>query len=107
MKTLKAALVALLAVSGAALAQETTLSAVVFVPRNTTFGEIFVRFVEQTNREGKGLVQINLRGGPDAIPTFEQGNAATQRRSRHGLAPADLLYQRLPGVRRANPGRRR
>ena len=75
MKTLKAALVALLAVSGSALAQETTLSAVVFVPRNTTFGEIFVRFVEQANKEGKGLVQINLRGGPDAIPTFEQGNA--------------------------------
>ena len=58
-----------------ASAQETTLSAVVFVPRNTTFGEIFVRFVEQVNKEGKGLVQIKLRGGPDAIPTFEQGNA--------------------------------
>jgi len=58
-----------------AVAQETTLSAVVFVPRNTTFGEIFVRFVDQVNKEGKGLVQINLRGGPDAIPTFEQGNA--------------------------------
>jgi TRAP-type transport system periplasmic protein len=56
-------------------AQETTLSAVVFVPRNTTFGEIFVRFVDQVNKEGKGLLQINLRGGPDAIPTFEQGNA--------------------------------
>jgi TRAP-type C4-dicarboxylate transport system substrate-binding protein len=58
-----------------AAAQETTLSAVVFVPRHTTFGEIFVRFVEHLNKEGKGLVQVNLRGGPDAIPTFEQGNA--------------------------------
>jgi TRAP-type C4-dicarboxylate transport system substrate-binding protein len=75
MKTLKAALVALLSVSGTALAQETTLSAVVFVPRNTTFGEIFVRFVEHVNKEGKGILQISLRGGPDAIPTFEQGNA--------------------------------
>src|SRR5262245_5285157 len=69
------ALLVLLAACGTATAQETTLSAVVFVPRNTTFGEIFVRFVEQANKEGKGLVQINLRGGPDAIPTFEQGNA--------------------------------
>jgi TRAP-type C4-dicarboxylate transport system substrate-binding protein len=60
---------------GGAAAQETTLSAVVFVPRNTTFGEIFVRFVDRVNNEGKGVVQINLRGGPDAIPTFEQGNA--------------------------------
>src|ERR1043165_3351028 len=76
MKTFKSfAAAALVAWAGAAAAQETTLSAVVFVPKNTTFGEIFVRFVEQTNKEGKGLVQINLRGGPDAIPTFEQGNA--------------------------------
>ena len=58
-----------------AAAQETTLNAVVFVPRNTTFGEIFVRFVDQANKDGKGLVQIKLIGGPDAIPTFEQGNA--------------------------------
>jgi len=76
MKLLKGALAALLTVgAGAASAQETTLSAVVFVPRNTTFGEIFVRFVDQVNKDGKGVVQINLRGGPDAIPTFEQGNA--------------------------------
>jgi TRAP-type C4-dicarboxylate transport system substrate-binding protein len=67
--------VALIACCGAAAAQETTLNAVVFVPRNTTFGEIFVRFVEQVNKEGKGLVQVKLIGGPDAIPTFEQGNA--------------------------------
>jgi TRAP-type C4-dicarboxylate transport system substrate-binding protein len=71
-----AALAAALAVSaGAAVAQETTLNAVLFVPRNTTFGEIFVRFVDHVNREGKGVVQIKLIGGPDAIPTFEQGNA--------------------------------
>ena len=76
MKTLIAAACASLALwTAPAAAQETTLSAVVFVPRNTTFGEIFVRFVDQVNKEGKGLVQINLRGGPDAIPTFEQGNA--------------------------------
>jgi TRAP-type C4-dicarboxylate transport system substrate-binding protein len=66
---------ALAAFAAPAAAQETTLSAVLFVPKNTTFGEIFVRFVEQTNKEGKGLVQIVLRGGPEAIPTFEQGNA--------------------------------
>ena len=76
MKALKAFLCALLAGgAGAAAAQETTLNAVLFVPRNTTFGEIFVRFVERANADGKGLVQIKLIGGPDAIPTFEQGNA--------------------------------
>ena len=76
MKIPKALLLACLAAAAMpAAAQETTLNAVVFVPRNTTFGEIFVRFVEQANKEGKGLVQIKLVGGPDAIPTFEQGNA--------------------------------
>jgi TRAP-type C4-dicarboxylate transport system substrate-binding protein len=76
MRVLRGLLAALLAGStGAALAQESTLSAVLFVPRNTTFGEIFVRFVDKANADGKGLVQIKLIGGPDAIPTFEQGNA--------------------------------
>ena len=81
MKMLKGAAAALLAltagvlISGPARAQETTLTAVVFVPRNTTFGEIFVRFVDRVNNEGRGVVKIELRGGPDAIPTFEQGNA--------------------------------
>jgi TRAP-type transport system periplasmic protein len=76
MKSLKAFLLLLMAGwAGAAPAQETTLNAVLFVPRNTTFGEIFVRFTDEVNRQGKGLVQIKLIGGPDAIPTFEQGNA--------------------------------
>jgi TRAP-type C4-dicarboxylate transport system substrate-binding protein len=75
-RLLKAAATAAAALAASvAAAQETTLNAVLFVPRNTTFGEIFVRFVEHVNREGKGLVQVKLIGGPDAIPTFEQGNA--------------------------------
>ena len=58
-----------------ALAQETVLRAAVFVPTNTVFGEMFGRFVTHVNNEGKGLVQINLVGGPSAIPSLEQGNA--------------------------------
>jgi TRAP-type transport system periplasmic protein len=69
------AFVALACSTASVMAQETTLNAVVFVPRNSTFGEMFVRFVDETNKQGKGLVQIKLIGGPDAIPTFEQGNA--------------------------------
>ena len=74
------------------------------MPRNTTFGEIFVRFVEHVNKEGKGLVQISLRGGPGRHPDLRAGQ--------RGCAPAwstwcpsrsTLLYQRLPGVRRADP----
>jgi TRAP-type C4-dicarboxylate transport system substrate-binding protein len=67
--------IALVCGAASVAAQETTLNAVVFVPRNSTFGEMFVRFVDETNKQGKGLVQVKLIGGPDAIPTFEQGNA--------------------------------
>ena len=75
MRMLKAAAAAAAALAAGVAAAQETLNAVLFVPRNTTFGEIFVRFVEHVNREGKGLVQVKLIGGPDAIPTFEQGNA--------------------------------
>ena len=61
--------------ASSAFSQETTLRAAVFVPTNTVFGEMFGRFVEQVNKEGKGLVQIRLVGGPEAVPSFEQGNA--------------------------------
>jgi TRAP-type C4-dicarboxylate transport system substrate-binding protein len=75
MKRCIALAAALAAWASGAAAQETTLNAVLFVPRNTTFGEIFVRFVDQLNAQAKGVVQLRLIGGPDAIPTFEQGNA--------------------------------
>ncbi len=75
-RTLLAGLALALAVPAGA--QETTLSAVVFVPRQSLFAEMFVRFVDQVNREGKGLVQIRLAGGPDAMPPFEQANATAR-----------------------------
>ena len=61
--------------AGPVLAQEAVLRAAVFVPTNTVFGEMFGRFVTHVNNEGKGLIQINLVGGPSAIPSLEQGNA--------------------------------
>ncbi|MEO7404675.1 MAG: TRAP transporter substrate-binding protein DctP [Burkholderiales bacterium] len=71
------AVAALGAVLGApiAFAQEVTLRAAVFVPVNTTFGELFGRYVDYVNQTGKGTLQIRLVGGPDAVPPFEQGNA--------------------------------
>lgn len=56
-------------------AQETTLRAAMFVPAATLNGQFFQRFVDKVNAEGKGLVQIRLVGGPEAIPAFEQPNA--------------------------------
>lgn len=67
---------ALLAWAGcAATAQEVTLRAVNAFQGGTYFAKDFEAFVEKVNAEGKGIVQIRLVGGPEAIPTMEQGAA--------------------------------
>ena len=62
-------------ISGVSLAQEATLRAGVFVPVNTAFGEMCGRFINHLNENAKGVVQIRLVGGPEAIPSFEQAKA--------------------------------
>ena len=58
-----------------ASAQELTLRAVSAFPENSIYVTRFVKWIEQVNKEGKGVLQINFIGGPKAIPTFEMGNA--------------------------------
>lgn len=66
-----AVVVALTAVAAA----ETTLKAVNAFNPDTFFARRFGAFVQKVNEEGKGLVQIKVVGGPEAIPVFEVGNA--------------------------------
>lgn len=54
---------------------EVTLKAVSAFNTDTFFTDRFKVFVDKVNEDGKGLVQINFLGGPEAIPTFEVGNA--------------------------------
>jgi TRAP-type C4-dicarboxylate transport system substrate-binding protein len=70
-----AAMTLALALVGTASAQEVTLKAGSFLPLNINFGEPFKRFADHVNAEGKGLVQIRVVGGPEAVPPFELGNA--------------------------------
>jgi TRAP-type transport system periplasmic protein len=65
---------ALLAAETAA-AQEITLKAAVFVPPSTTYGVPFKRFVDHVNETGRGLVQIRVVGGPEAVPAEGQAQA--------------------------------
>jgi TRAP-type C4-dicarboxylate transport system substrate-binding protein len=58
----------------AAPAQEVRLKAASFLPLSQSWGELFKRWVDETNRRGKGIVQIDAVG-PEAIPTLEQPNA--------------------------------
>ncbi|MBR9830136.1 MAG: ABC transporter substrate-binding protein, partial [Oceanospirillales bacterium] len=56
-------------------AAEVTLKAVSAFGQDTYFNQRFAQFVEKVNAEGKGILQINVVGGPEAIPPFEIGNA--------------------------------
>ena len=58
-----------------AAAQEVTLRMVSAFPENGIYYRQIERWVQKVNAEGKGVLQINLIGGPKAIPTFEVGNA--------------------------------
>lgn len=58
-----------------AQANEVTLKAVSAFNLDTFISQRFNQFVEKVNDEGKGLVQIQVLGGPEAIPSFEVGNA--------------------------------
>ncbi|GAA0697393.1 TRAP transporter substrate-binding protein DctP [Marinobacterium maritimum] len=56
-------------------AAEVTLKAVSAFGQDTYFNQRFAQFVDKVNAEGKGVLQINVVGGPEAIPPFEIGNA--------------------------------
>lgn len=63
------------AIAGAAGAEELTLKAAVFVPPSTTYGIPFKRFVDHVNETGKGVLQIRIVGGPEAVPADGQAQA--------------------------------
>ena len=56
-------------------AAEVTLKAVSAFGQDTYFNQRFAQFVDKVNTEGKGILQINVVGGPEAIPPFEIGSA--------------------------------
>jgi len=58
-----------------ASAEEMTLKAAAFVPVTTTYGIPFKRFVDHVNETGKGVLQIRIVGGPEAVPADGQAQA--------------------------------
>lgn len=54
---------------------EDVLNAVVAFPKPLDFTKSFLRYVDTVNEKGKGVVQINVQGGPEVIPPQEQGDA--------------------------------
>lgn len=77
MRTLIAAASLGALVAGGALAEEVTLRGVSAFAGGTTFSRAFEDFVKRVNETGQGTVQIDYVGGPEAVPTFELGNAVS------------------------------
>jgi TRAP-type transport system periplasmic protein len=63
------------AAAGTLHAEEVTLRGVSSFNLGTTFSREFEAFVDWINENGKGVVQIEVIGGPEAVPPFEVGNA--------------------------------
>jgi len=84
-KTRIAALVAATLLAPPALGQEQTLSAVHAFPETLVYTQSFLDFVDKVNEAGEGVVQIDVRGGPEAIGMFQQPDAV-----RSGVV--DMVY---------------
>ncbi len=65
---------ALVSFSTGAPAQEVKLRMASFLPGNASFGVPAKRWVDEVNKRGKGILQIEMVG-PEAIPVPEQPNA--------------------------------
>lgn len=68
-----------------ASAQEQTLSAVHAFPASLVYTKSFLEFVDKVNAAGEGVIQIDVRGGPEAIGMFQQPDAV-----RNGVV--DMVY---------------
>ena len=75
LRMLTAAIVTATSLTSPAFAQEVTLRGVSAFNLGTTFSREFESFVGWVNENGKGVVQIQIIGGPEAVPPFELGNA--------------------------------
>ncbi len=78
------AILASTALTSTAMAQD-TLTAVHAFPESLIYTKSFLEFVEKVNTAGEGVIQIEVRGGPEAIGMFQQPDAV-----RSGVV--DMVY---------------
>ena len=82
--TLAAGILASASIAGSAQAVE-TITAVHAFPATLIYTQSFLSFVDKVNAAGTGVVQIEVRGGPEAIGMFQQPDAV-----RDGIV--DMVY---------------
>lgn len=70
---------------GAVAQAQETITAVHAFPESLIYTQSFLSFVDKVNAAGEGVVQIEVRGGPEAIGMFQQPDAV-----RDGII--DMVY---------------
>lgn len=70
---------------GAVAQAQETITAVHAFPETLIYTQSFLSFVDKVNEAGEGVVQIEVRGGPEAIGMFQQPDAV-----RDGIV--DMVY---------------
>lgn len=81
--------------SSTALSQE-TLSAVHAFPAGLVYTDSFLEFVDKVNERGEGVIQIEVRGGPEAIGSFQQADAVRDGVVDMAYAPGSFYGGALP-----------
>jgi TRAP-type C4-dicarboxylate transport system substrate-binding protein len=77
-------------------AQEATLSAVYSLPATNDLMKSYFAFVEDVNANGEGILQIELRGGTEAVPRNEQMNAVSRGIVDLYFGPAGYYQRQIP-----------
>lgn len=71
-RTAFALLTAAAALTGSAALAEDVLRSLTAFPSSDATAQLYTRFVQQVNEAGKGVVRIDVAGGPEVIPGLQQ-----------------------------------
>lgn len=79
-----------------ASAEEAKLSAIYSLPKTNDLMQSYFAFVDDVNENGKGILQIELRGGKEAIPRNEQMNSVSRGIVDLYFGPAGYYQRQIP-----------
>ncbi|MFN3938069.1 MAG: TRAP transporter substrate-binding protein DctP [Gemmobacter sp.] len=75
---------------------EQTLTAVHAFPTTLVYTQSFLQFVDKVNERGAGVIRIDVRGGPEAIGSFQQADAVRDRVVDMAYVPGSFYGGALP-----------
>jgi TRAP-type transport system periplasmic protein len=78
-----------------AMATETVTAVHAFSP-TLVYTQSFLEFVDQVNERGEGVIQIDVRGGPEAIGMFQQADAVRDGVVDMAYTPGSFYAGALP-----------